>query len=244
MRTASIHALAVMAALVVALSFPQVGPAHLSGCHSAHSCPSDHHSYVWYDASGAAWDCAEPGASEYNPATDTTVISYGGYSYYCQTSGQTPNPQPVAPAPSSPPPTPTAQSPAGPTCRLGRLPDRRCTPGATFHVTVQQVCARGYSRRVRKVSAATRGQVFARYGVKTHRPGQYEVDHLIALELGGSNAISNLFPEAGTPRPGFREKDKLENRLHSLVCGGKLSLSKAQRLIKRDWVGAYHRYVR
>jgi hypothetical protein len=41
---------------------------HQSGCHTQHSCPSDHHTYVWTDTStGLLWDCAEPGAAEYDP---------------------------------------------------------------------------------------------------------------------------------------------------------------------------------
>src|SRR4051812_12899877 len=55
--------------------------AHQSGCHSSHSCPSDHHSYVWVDAAGQGWDCAEPGAPEYVPSRDTSTITYGGSTY-------------------------------------------------------------------------------------------------------------------------------------------------------------------
>jgi 5-methylcytosine-specific restriction endonuclease McrA len=66
-----------------------------------------------------------------------------------------------------------------------------------------------------------------------------EVDHLISLELGGSNARSNLFPEAASPRPGSHEKDRLENELHREVCSGDIGLRHAQRLIAGDWVAAY-----
>src|SRR3954464_13777387 len=60
-------------------------PAHRSCCHGAHTCPSDHHTYVWTDlTTGLAWDCAEPGASEYEPSRDTTVIVYQGLTYYCR----------------------------------------------------------------------------------------------------------------------------------------------------------------
>jgi hypothetical protein len=127
-------------------------------------------------------------------------------------------------------------------CRRGRLPDSKCTPGRIFRgVTARAVCTPGYSQRVRRVSEATKREVYRRYGVRTHKPGQYEVDHLIPLELGGSNSIRNLFPEAALPRPGFHEKDRLENRLHRKVCAGKISLASAQREFKRNWVIAYRR---
>jgi hypothetical protein len=34
--------------------------------------------------------------------------------------------------------------------------------------------------------------VYEEYGVKSHGSGVYEVDHLIPLELGGSNSIRNF----------------------------------------------------
>jgi hypothetical protein len=45
--------------------------------------------------------------------------------------------------------------------------------------------------------------------------GQYEVGHLIPLELGGSNGMANFLPEAALPRQGFHEQDGVENRLHA-----------------------------
>lgn len=81
--------------------------------------------------------------------------------------------------------------------------------------------------------------MYAEYGIASHSPGEYEVDHLISLELGGSNAVANLWPEAALPRPGFHEKDALENRLHALVCAGRMTLAQAQRLIATNWLAAY-----
>ncbi len=74
-------------------------------------------------------------------------------------------------------------------------------------------------------------------------PYQHEVDHLISLELGGSNAIRNLWPEPYAGRWGARTKDVLENRMHDLVPAGQLSLAVAQHQEATDWVGAYRRYV-
>jgi hypothetical protein len=55
-----------------------------------------------------------------------------------------------------------------------------------------------------------------------------EVDHLILLELGGSNEIKNLWPEPDDPRPGWDDKDELENELHRPVCSGEMTLADAQ----------------
>jgi hypothetical protein len=124
-------------------------------------------------------------------------------------------------------------------CRLrGKLPDRGCTPGARFRLATRaKVCTPGYSSAVRNVSASTKDAVYSAYGMTQHFDSSNgEVDHLVSLELGGSNARANLFPE---PAPGSHEKDRLENALHAEVCAGTLSLRRAQRLIAGNWVRAY-----
>jgi hypothetical protein len=70
------------------------------------------------------------------------------------------------------------------------------------------------------------------------------VDHLISLELGGSNSIRNLWPESFSTQPwNARVKDRLENRLHREVCSGRMSLHDAQRAIATNWIDAYNTYV-
>jgi hypothetical protein len=81
-----------------------------------------------------------------------------------------------------------------------------------------------------------------RYDV-AHVPYAHEVDHLISLELGGSNIIRNLWPEPYAGRWDARTKDVLENRLHDLVCARQLSLRRAQHQEATNWVAAYRRYV-
>ncbi|HEX7041921.1 MAG TPA: HNH endonuclease signature motif containing protein [Patescibacteria group bacterium] len=120
------------------------------------------------------------------------------------------------------------------------MPDSNCTPGAIFpNATKEQICKSGYSSSVRNVSTSTKKKVYIEYGVLSHTTGEYEVDHLISLELGGSNDISNLWPEAAKPTPGFHEKDLVENYLHEMVCSGKISLGKAQELIAHNWTEVY-----
>lgn len=124
----------------------------------------------------------------------------------------------------------------------GALPDTACTPGDIItSATKAAVCTPGYARTVRDVPQSVKNRAYAEYGIKSHIAGQYEVDHLVSLELGGSNDISNLWPEAASPRPGFHEKDKVENYLHDQVCSGAISLKEAQIEIATNWLTVYHR---
>jgi hypothetical protein len=122
----------------------------------------------------------------------------------------------------------------------GALQDKACSPGAIFAVTAAQVCVSGYSSSVRSVSESTKNAVYAEYGITSHTTGQYEVDHLISLELGGSNDIANLWPEPANPTPGFHQKDSVENSLHSKVCSGAMSLATAQLEIAYNWLSVYN----
>lgn len=122
------------------------------------------------------------------------------------------------------------------------LPDSACTPGALISTaTVQQICKSGYASSVRNVPTSEKNQVYAEYGITHHSAGQYEVDHLVSLELGGSNDIANLWPEAASPTPGFHQKDQVENYLHEQVCSGAISLKDAQDEIATNWLAVYQR---
>ena len=127
------------------------------------------------------------------------------------------------------------------------LPDPNVTPGDAVSTDARTVCVPGYARRERNVPPEVKREVYALYGVHPStqmRNGKRvrtccEVDHLISLELGGSNDIKNLWPEPYFPLPGARQKDVLENWLHRQVCAGKIPLADAQAMISRDWYGAY-----
>ena len=64
-------------------------------------------------------------------------------------------------------------------------------------------------------------QVEIEYGMAPKGYGRtIEIDHIVSLELGGSNDIANLYPEPGSGPASYHVKDKLENKLHDLVCAG------------------------
>lgn len=70
------------------------------------------------------------------------------------------------------------------------------------------------------------------------------MDHLISLELGGSNSLKNLWPESFITEPwNAHVKDRLENKLHEMICSGEIDIKAAQREISTDWIASYKKYV-
>lgn len=124
----------------------------------------------------------------------------------------------------------------------GSLPDPTCTPGAAESIDLQTLCTQHMAER-RHVTEATKRKVFEMYGIPYPPPGEragWEVDHLISIELGGSNDLANLWPEPADPAPGYRQKDLIENELHRQVCAGTTTLSDAQHLIATDWLSVWN----
>ena len=123
------------------------------------------------------------------------------------------------------------------------LPDPKLTSGDTVPgATAADVCTPGWASEHRHVTEGMRDQVYTEYG-RTRGPDCCEVDHLIPLELGGSNDMKNLWPEPSAPQPGYHEKDQLENELHAMVCSGKISLADAQNCISTNWVKCWQQYA-
>jgi len=124
------------------------------------------------------------------------------------------------------------------------LQNHQLTPGSYFpEATRQVICVPGYTKRVRNVPTSLKKEVYNSYGISHHQPGEYEVDHLVSLELGGDNEITNLWPEPYHGQWNAHDKDKLENEMHHRVCAGSVSLEVVQREIAADWVAAYRKYI-
>jgi len=135
------------------------------------------------------------------------------------------------------------------------LPNSRVTPGARNPSVTQAnihstICVRGYTRTIRPPASYTTAlkiqqlstAPYSGYGDK--KTADFEEDHLISLELGGSPTDpKNLWPEPYASSTGARTKDKLENALHALVCNGSLTLLTAQKAIATNWYSAYFKYV-
>ena len=134
------------------------------------------------------------------------------------------------------------------------LPNSARTPGAINPSVTQAtigrtICVSGWTATIRPPSSVTTNlkvaQLASGYTYKGDTAtGDYEEDHLISLELGGApSAEANLWPEPYNAPEGARVKDQVENKLHTLICGGTITLATAQRAIATNWWVAYQTYV-
>lgn len=126
------------------------------------------------------------------------------------------------------------------------LPDHTLTPGAVTTLTATQLCAKGF-RTGSERPPVDYTEELKKKQLKAYvdkNPAHYEEDHLISLEIGGHPSDHrNLWPEPYAGKCGARVKDKLEDKLKTLVCSGKLELAEAQGEIATDWVRAYNKFV-
>ena len=163
------------------------------------------------------------------------------------TAGTTTAPEPTTTAPTS-----TGSATPGKTirlrprtrttgCRVGILPDRRCSPGAVYAgLTRAVVCSTTFEPgRIDAGTDALGKRVVAEYGVGRTQPGRaVELDRIVPAALGGSNDIANLWPERA---PAYRLKDRLETTLRGLVCSGAIELRAAQVALAVNWTTLYVR---
>jgi hypothetical protein len=101
-------------------------------------------------------------------------------------------------------------------------------PDVTQATIDRTICVKGWTATVRPPTSYTdqlKLQQMPEYG-ETGSPSDYQEDHLISLELGGSPTDpKNLWPE---PYPRAGDVDKIENELNAKVCSGRLTLAEAQ----------------
>jgi hypothetical protein len=123
------------------------------------------------------------------------------------------------------------------------LPDAACTPGAIDSAVTQDnlastICRKGYTATVRPPASNTgafKHRSLLAYGMRYTPTAEY--DHLISLELGGTNTVSNLWPEPNAAGASTvnNPKDLVEDHLHQAVCAGQVTLEAAQQAIATDW---------
>ena len=135
----------------------------------------------------------------------------------------------------------------------GVLPNSSLTPGA-INATITQatinktICNPSWSTSSERPSssyttALKNKQLASGYNISGDTaPGDYEEDHLISLELGGNPTDpKNLWPESYKTTPNAKNKDAVENYLHTQVCAGNITLADAQKEISGNWIAVYNK---
>jgi hypothetical protein len=97
----------------------------------------------------------------------------------------------------------------------------------------------GYTKSVRPATSYTNGvkrKLLREAGIDEVRIGDFELDHLIPLAVGGHpRKLSNLMLQPWDGERGAHRKDALERRLQIKVCRGEMGLVEAQQCIAQDW---------
>jgi len=134
----------------------------------------------------------------------------------------------------------------------GELPDPKITPGAVNTTVTQEnihetICVKGWTKTIRPPVSFTnrlKHLQLRRYGIPQGQIRDYELDHLIPLELGGApDDLANLWPEPFNARWDATLKDDLERALNRKVCAGRITLAGAQKAIRTNWIAAYKKYM-
>ena len=115
----------------------------------------------------------------------------------------------------------------------------------------QTICVPGWTATVRPSTSYTytnglKAKLLGDRGLPSSDAAEYELDHLIPLALGGhprKPENQNLWLQPWDGTWGAKTKDRLEVKLKTLVCRGKLTLQSGRDAVARDWIAAFKKYV-
>jgi hypothetical protein len=139
-----------------------------------------------------------------------------------------------------------------PLLALAQPPVEVLNPDVTQETVAATICnptkvhGKNYVRAARPSTSYTNGikvKLMRDQGIDVGRAHEFELDHKLPIELGGHprNQV-NLWLQAWDGTDGAHAKDKLENRLHRMVCAGKMPLTEAQACIWDDWQACAAKY--
>ena len=127
------------------------------------------------------------------------------------------------------------------------LPDPACTPGVTnpddTQATINStICVSGWTATVRPPTSYTnplKTQGIKDYGYSDTNLSDYEEDHFLPLEVGGSpRDPKNLWPEPHAGTKNSFSKDSVENAVKKAVCNHTVTLVAAQHAMLANWTTA------
>ena len=127
------------------------------------------------------------------------------------------------------------------------LPDPSCTPGVTNPDVTQAtinstICVSGWTSTIRPPTSYTnplKTQGIKDYGYSDTNLSDYEEDHFLPLEVGGSpRDPKNLWPEPHAGTKNSFSKDAVENAVKKAVCDHTVTLAAAQHAMLTNWTTA------
>jgi hypothetical protein len=102
--------------------------------------------------------------------------------------------------------------------------------GVSANVQKVQLCTPGYTKTVRPAVSYT-NKLKMQWTPAGHKPSEYELDHYIPIELGGSPTdLNNLWLQVWSTA---RIKDVQENLLHRDLCNGVYTIEQVQASIRK-----------
>ena len=103
----------------------------------------------------------------------------------------------------------------------------------------QNICVSGWTKTIRPPVSYTntvKHNLMQREGIPWADAHDYELDHLIPLQLGGHpRDRRNLVLQPWEGPDGAHAKDVVETRVKRLVCVGRVKLSTARSCMAADW---------
>jgi hypothetical protein len=127
------------------------------------------------------------------------------------------------------------------------LPKGKINPDITQDNINENICIPNWTSTVRPNTTYTNKlklKQLTEFNFVDKDPKNYEEDHIISISLAGSvDSPDNLIPQSYIGKCNARIKDKIEVKLHRLICSRKITLQQAQTEISQDWVASYNKRI-
>lgn len=113
-------------------------------------------------------------------------------------------------------------------------PDLRKTPGDTCKNSTTYRYPEHIMYCDRSVDTSTKNRIIAEYdkefgyGIRQLPRGDFKIDHLVPLSVGGANTAENLWPQHKSV---YKYSDPLESDLANLIAAAKITQKEAIRVI-------------
>jgi hypothetical protein len=125
---------------------------------------------------------------------------------------------------------------------IGAAEELPLNPAVTPQTTAETICVPGWTKTIRppvSYTAPIKRRLFDEYGLPPELMGDFQLDHVIPLALGGAPSDPRNFQLMDQDEA--ERKDDAERCLARAVCAGRVGLNEAREAIWLDWKAAAKR---